>query len=65
MTPSPSERAAAAERAWFLAKIRGDERLRAAALADYRTARRAERAQNRPVKIDEREARAFLAEWAP
>lgn len=39
-TVTPSERALAAERAWSLAKQRGDDRLRRAALAEYRVARR-------------------------
>jgi hypothetical protein len=35
-----NERAMMAERAWSLAKQRGDDRLSEAALADYRAARR-------------------------
>lgn len=64
MERTASERAEAARQAWFMAKIRGDEWLRAAALADYREARREERARGVPTIVDRREASAFLSEWA-
>lgn len=51
-----SERAMEAERAWSLAKQRGDDRLRAVALADYRKARREMRRQERAAlarRLDE------------
>ena len=41
METTADERARVAAAAWGLAKRRGDERLRAVALADYRDARRA------------------------
>ena len=49
---SANERAMMAERAWSLAKQLGDERLRVAALADYRAARREARLEaRRPVAL--------------
>ncbi|MFI5258302.1 MAG: hypothetical protein ACHQ01_01645 [Candidatus Limnocylindrales bacterium] len=54
-TLTASERALVAERAWSLAKQRGDDRLRRAALTDYREARREARAQTRAglARLDE------------
>jgi hypothetical protein len=62
-TFSPNERALMAMRAWELARARGDDRLRLAALADYRAARREQRRQVLTI-IDRREAAAFLSQWS-
>jgi hypothetical protein len=60
---TPNERAVRAAAAWGLAKRAGDERLRAAALAAYRQARRDERANpGRPMVAA---AGAFWTEWQP
>jgi hypothetical protein len=62
-TFSPNERALTAAHAWELARARGDDRLRLAALADYRAARREQRRQVLTL-IDRREAAIFLSEWS-
>ncbi|MGA3030863.1 MAG: hypothetical protein ABSE58_09035 [Candidatus Limnocylindrales bacterium] len=62
-TFSPNERALAAAHAWELARARGDDRLRLAALADYREARREQRRQVITI-VDQQEAAAFLSEWS-
>ena len=62
------DRAARAAEAWRLARARGDDRLRVAALADYRAARR----EARRERYSDREARAlskafrveFCSSWA-
>jgi len=56
------ERAQDAERAWSLAKQRGDERLRLAALADYRQALRDLREQR--TLVDPREADNLVRAFA-
>jgi hypothetical protein len=66
---TPGERALLASEAWSLAKARGDERLRVAALRDYRDAMRELRAQ-RAEDIEAQLARldalrhTYRADWA-
>jgi hypothetical protein len=63
-TPTPAERAARAERAWTLAKLRKDSRLANVALLEYRDARREMRGRPR-TRIDGREASKLLDAYRP